>query len=92
MRQILTKFFLLFFVAFIITTMILFADINADLYFNSWLVGASVEWRWWNYFTSPGHSLSVLYLKGDYLWLIAPAIFSFFVSCGAIIIGKITSQ
>lgn len=86
------KFFLVFSVAFVLSAVILFADINADLYFNSWLTNAATGWKWYNCFTSPGHSLSILFLKGGYLWLIAPAIFSFFISCGAIIISRITSQ
>lgn len=72
------KFVLYYLVILAAATLLIFGYIKLDLLINPWIRHAMQEWKWYNYIFS-SHGLSALYLKGSWLWLIAPLIVSILV-------------
>ena len=59
----------------LVFTVVFFAIIHLDLFFNgNWIMSASASWQWYNYFTSH-HGLTMLYLHSNPLWLLPGLVF-----------------
>jgi len=64
------QFLAVFFGLFATLTLLFFIIINLDLAANGdWLLSVGTKWRWYNYLLSH-HSLAVLYMQNNFLWLI----------------------
>ncbi len=62
-------------VSFLFFSAIYYCGSSIDLYVNPWIVKASEDWKWYNYFTSH-HGLAVLYLKKRSWYFVAISIAS----------------
>lgn len=59
---------------YVLSVILCYIEIKIDLLFNGeWLSSiAKTSWQWYNYFTSPHHALTILYINHGAWWLCVP--------------------